>query len=126
MHFEEILEVLVGVEIIFAFVLSARAVEIFLIEYQWNLVRVEIHSEQAKVVCVLAVEEEVPRITGAGAAKHIAFVRRAAKHVGVADMRGEHAVDQRGVGRGVDGPIDERGHPVGVVGDISCSPTPIW
>ena len=58
-----VFEVLVSVKVIYGLFGPAAAMETFFIEDQRNLMDVEVHAEQAKVVGILAVKEDIPGIT---------------------------------------------------------------
>src|SRR6266545_5331018 len=91
--FEKLLDVAVGVKEVVAELLAAIAMERFLVEHERGLVGFEGNTEGLQLVGGLAIEQEVPRVAGAGLLEQRFVVRGAAQDSWRAEVVGEDEID---------------------------------
>src|SRR5205814_6823774 len=115
---EEIFQVLIGEKVVLRFGVPARAMKPFFVEEERYLVWIEVHSHQLEMICILRVEQKVPRITRATFLEHAVAVRRATKDIGRTDAMEQHLIDQRRVRVRGTGPVKRGWQLIAVVRDI--------
>ena|SRR6266850_1325595 len=111
---------LIRIKKILPFGLTARLMKTFLVEHERYLVRIKIHAHEPRMICVLAVEEKVPRVARTGLFEYAASIRHAAKYVRRTYVWKKDAVNVRDVGAGwlAARPIEQCRQTVSVIRNI--------